>query len=169
MAFLLVIILIGISIFLYIKYKPIADAKLSEYKKVLYEVLQGFTSWKAFKKMLYGEENLPPKPAVPPISPITQRRRRVRVSPAKLNQEDDGYDVLNRKDEIESLRDYDKTTDQHPKSFELALLLNSKDAKIKKTNKHNLMLQRKTKPIKADEPSAFIKSKSAVNSLNKDK
>jgi hypothetical protein len=167
MKFLLIIILIGVSIFLYIKYKSQVDPKILQYKNILYEFLHAFTSWSAFKKMLYGE-NLPPELNAPPISPISQRRRRrVRVTPAQLNQETNGYDILHRRDEIESLKDYDKH-EQHPRAFELALLLNSKDAKVKKTNNYNTMLQKKSKKIKVEEPSAFIKSKSSVNILNKD-
>ncbi|MFM2345070.1 MAG: hypothetical protein RLZZ210_1683 [Pseudomonadota bacterium] len=168
MTFLLVLFLIGVGIFLYIRYKHIADPKIAYYKKIIGEFLMAFTSWEAFKKMLYGAE-LPPELVAPPVTPLAQRRvRRVRVTPAKLNQEDNGYDVLHRVDEVQTLKDYDKK-DQHPRAFELALLLNSKDAKVKKSDRQNSLLQKKAKPRKLEEPSAFIKPKAAGNPLNRDK
>ncbi len=168
MKFLIVLILVLVLTVLYIRFKNKVNPHILKYKKLLYEFLQAFTSWAAFKKMLYGAE-LPPKIVAPPVASLAKRRtRRIRISPAKLHQEVNGYDILHRKDAIESLEDDDKN-EHHPRAFELALLLNAKDAKVKKSNKQNMQQLQKKKPIKLDEPSAFNKSKSSANSLNRDK
>ncbi len=100
-----------------------------------------FKSWEAFKTMLYGQEeitesevNKPVEPELTYLQKIQKEKARIEQQLTELNEESSGIDILKRKARIETMAE-NNPEDMHPRAFELCMLIDKKDAEIRKSNK----------------------------------
>jgi hypothetical protein len=143
---------------LYPKYQHIFDPIMQPYIlkytifiKEFKIFLACFKSWAAFKDMLYRQDTTVEetqnikkikKPELSYIQKVQQEKERIEQQLSELNAESNGMDILKREVAVQPMPE-NNPEDMHPRAFELCMLIEKKDAELRKMNKDRQALQKK--------------------------